>query len=107
MIYGHRAPRSCTTEAATFTQVQLDFMYVVEIGKLPPVDLIPVLKYVPEKYAGWKQKVLAVRRTQESLFGHLLSLVKERVDHGALNGSYMEEAYQRRNEWGLSDEMLM
>ena len=36
MIYGVRAPRSSTYEAQAFTKVQLDFMYVLEMGKMPP-----------------------------------------------------------------------
>ncbi|KAF8649379.1 hypothetical protein AX16_005820 [Volvariella volvacea WC 439] len=106
IIYGHRAPRSSCYEAKTFTQVQLDFMYVLEMGKLPPVDIFPVLNWVPDKWAGWKQQVLDVKRRQEELFGHLVSMVRKRVDGGVENGSFMEEAYKNQKQWGLSDSML-
>lgn len=107
MIYGVRAPRSATHEAKVFTQVQLDFMYVMEMGKLPPVDLFPILRWVPEKLAPWKRKVLSVKSRQEGLFSELLSRVVRRISQGKQNGAFMEEAYNRRSEWGLSDLMLM
>jgi cytochrome P450 len=82
-------------------------MYVLEMGKLPPVDLFPFLNWVPERLAGWKRQVMDVKRRQEVLFGGLLRQVKERVDGGKSTGCFMEEAYRCREEWGLSDAMLM
>jgi hypothetical protein len=106
-LYGHRAPRSSTSEAAEFVKLQLDFMRVVDLGKAPPVDLFPILKYVPERFAKWKRDATDVRRRQEALFGRLVDMVKRRVHSGQENGCFMEEAYQRRDEWGLgSDSML-
>ena len=107
MIYGVRAPRSSTFEAQAFTKVQLDFMYVLEMGKMPPVDLFPILNWVPERFAGWKRKVYEVKYRQEQLFGQLLDKVKKRVDSRTQNGAFMEEAYLMRNEWGLTDPMLL
>ncbi|KIY51315.1 cytochrome P450 [Fistulina hepatica ATCC 64428] len=106
VLYGHRAPRSSTSEAAEFTKLQLDFMYVVDLGKAPPVDLFPILKYVPERFAKWKRNALDVKRRQEALFGRLTDMVKRRVDAGKGNGSFMEEAYIKRKEWGLESDSL-
>ena len=107
MIYGVRAPRSSTYEAQAFTKVQLDFMYVLEMGKMPPVDLFPILNWLPERFASWKLKVYDVKRRQEELFSRLLTKVKERVDAHNMNGAFMEEAYLMRHEWGLTEPMLL
>lgn len=85
----------------------MDFMQIVEMGKSPPVDIFPILRLVPARFAPWKSKALDIRKRHESLFGHLLSLVKNRVSSGRENGAFMEEAYLRRAEWGLSDPMLL
>lgn len=81
-------------------------MHVLELGKMPPVDIFPFLNWVPERYSGWKKKVLKVKQQQEDLFGRLLEIVKRRTNNGVVNGSFMEEAYTRREEWMLSDSML-
>ncbi|KAF8835283.1 cytochrome P450 [Paxillus ammoniavirescens] len=107
IIYGHRAARSSSSEAKIFRQLQLDFMNVVEVGKSPPVDLIPALAWVPERYALWKRRVMSVSRRYDALYGELLSLVKGRVTRGQQNGAFMEDAYLRRNELELSDAMLL
>ncbi|KAF9456361.1 cytochrome P450 [Collybia nuda] len=107
IIYGHRAPQASTQEAEMFTKVQMDFMQIVEMGKSPPVDIFPILRLVPPRFAPWKSKALDIRSRHESLFGHLLSLVKNRVSSGQENGAFMEEAYLRQMEWGLSDTMLL
>ncbi|KIJ12415.1 hypothetical protein PAXINDRAFT_137078 [Paxillus involutus ATCC 200175] len=107
IIYGHRAVRSSSSEAKVFRQLQLDFMNVVEVGKSPPVDLIPALAWVPERYASWKRRVMSVSRRYDALYGELLSLVKGRVTRGQQNGAFMEDAYLRRNELELSDAMLL
>lgn len=107
VLYGHRAPRTTTGEGTEFPKLQLDFMYVVDLGKAPPVDIFPILKYVPARFAKWKRDALDVKRRQENLFGRLMDMVKRRVDAGKSNGSFMEEAYQKRSEWGIdSDSML-
>ncbi|KAH7886508.1 cytochrome P450 [Phlebopus sp. FC_14] len=107
IIYGHRAPRSSSPEARLFRQLQLDFMNVVEMGKSPPIDLFPALNWVPERYASWKRRVMSVRRRHDALYGDLLSLVKNRIQSGQQNGAFMEDAYLRRDELGLSHAMLL
>lgn len=87
--------------------MQLEFMLCVDVGKAPPVDIFPFLKAVPTYFARWKRRAYAVKQCQEELFGLLLDIVKNRVDRGDANGSFLEEAYVHRDEWGLSDIMLM
>jgi hypothetical protein len=106
-VYGIRAPQSTTPEAATFTQVQLDFMYALELGKMPPVDLFPILNWLPERLAPWKTQVMDIKRRQEELFGGLLNKAKDRVMGERSADCFMEEAYEHQEEWGLSDHMLM
>jgi hypothetical protein len=106
-IYGCRAPQFRTGVAEKFTKVQSDFMYALELGKMPPVDLFPLLKAVPARWAKWKGKVMDIRQRQEALFGGLLEQVRHRVSHGMNNGAFMEEAIEMRKEWGLNDVMLL
>lgn len=84
------------------------FMQILEIGTMPPVDLFPILKYVPERFAAWKQQSKEIRRLHETLYDRLLTDVEDRMKRGLSLGVFMERAIENSKEWGLnSREMLM
>lgn len=74
---------------------------------MPPVDLFPILKLVPERWAHWKRVVRHVRMLHETMYDRLLTVVETRLKNGQQNGSFMEEAIQKATEWGLSKRDLL
>jgi hypothetical protein len=82
-------------------------MNIVEIGKSPPVDLFPFLRFLPERLAPWKKRAIDIRRRHEKLYDQLLQNVKDRLKSGSRNGAFMEDAYTNMHEWGLTEAMLM
>jgi len=107
IIYGKRAPRISTSECAAFLNVQPQFMHLLELGTAPPVDLFPILAYVPEKWAPWKRSVKHVKALHDELYGNLLETVRKRLESGRSVGGLMEKAIQRSREWKLdSDDLL-
>jgi hypothetical protein len=73
-------------------------------GAQPPVDFLPILKYVPERWAPWKTLCKEVRKAQRTLYFGLLAECEERVKRGEENGSYMEEVVKRQEEFGMTRE---
>lgn len=78
-------------------------------GAHPPIDLIPVLKYLPEKWgASWKGICREVKKMQRELYFGLLQevedVIKEKEDSGT--GAFIEEVLKRREEFGLTREMI-
>ncbi|KAJ7677806.1 cytochrome P450 [Mycena polygramma] len=106
VLYGKRAPRYETPETSTFFAVQHEWELVLEPGAAPPVDLIPILKYVPARWAPWKRACALTRRLQRTLYFGLLDETKERLARGEGNGSYMEEVLARAEEFGMGREMM-
>lgn len=106
ILYGHRTPRYARTEAEEFVKLQLDFMYIVDLGKAPPVDIFPSLRFIPERIAKWKRDALNIKARQENLFGRLTNMAIQRVLSSNGNGSFMEEAFSNMKNWGLSDSLL-
>ncbi|KAJ7729426.1 cytochrome P450 [Mycena olivaceomarginata] len=49
-------------------QAQHEWMLVLEPGATPPVDMIPILKYVPERWAKWKRDCAKTRKLQRDLY---------------------------------------
>ncbi|KAJ7234771.1 cytochrome P450 [Mycena haematopus] len=105
VLYGKRAPRYETPETTAFFNAQHEWELVLEPGATPPVDLIPILKYVPERWAKWKRDCAKTRKLQRELYFGLLDETKERLSRGDENGSYMEEILTRQEEFGMDREI--
>ncbi|KAJ7657112.1 cytochrome P450 [Mycena rosella] len=67
-LYGKRAPRYETPETTAFFKAQHEWELVLKPGATPPVDLIPILKYVPERWAKWKRDCTKTRKLQRDLY---------------------------------------
>ncbi|KAK7052015.1 putative cytochrome P450 [Favolaschia claudopus] len=106
VLYGKRAPRYESRETTAFFEAQREWHLVLEPGATPPIDLIPILKYVPERWAKWKQDCAKTRQMQRTLYFGLLDETKERLGQGEENGCFMEEILARQVEFGMNREMM-
>jgi hypothetical protein len=82
-------------------------MYMGAANTKPPVDLFPILRLVPERFAKWKRDAKALRELALDVSGRLLGPVRERLAKGYGNNCFMETVYQRAEEWGLDDDAIM
>ncbi|KAJ7445958.1 cytochrome P450 [Mycena galericulata] len=105
VLCGKRAPRYETPETTTFFHVTREWELLLEFGATPPVDMIPFLKLVPERWAKWKRDSKNIRALQRALYFGLLDEAAERVRRGDGNGSYIEELIVRQDELGMDKEM--
>uniref|UniRef100_A0A8H8CLK7 Uncharacterized protein n=1 Tax=Psilocybe cubensis TaxID=181762 RepID=A0A8H8CLK7_PSICU len=71
-----------------------------------PVDLIPILKYIPEAFAPWKKLWKKTRILQRKLFFSLLALSEKNYNAGLGDGSIVENILAKQSELGLSREMI-
>ncbi|KAJ6449331.1 cytochrome P450 [Mycena sanguinolenta] len=105
VLYGKRSPRYETPQTTAFFKSQHAWMRLLEPGATPPVDMIPILKYVPKRWAKWKRDCAKVHKMQRDLYFSLLDETKERLQRGEENGSYMEEILTRQAEFGMEREI--
>ncbi|KAJ7589603.1 cytochrome P450 [Mycena floridula] len=106
VLYGKRSPRYETREATAFFEMQHLWEHVLEPGAQPPVDLLPFLTYIPERWASWKRLCKQVRSLQRALYFGLLDECESRVGKGEGNGSYMEEVLEKQDALGLDRELM-
>jgi len=106
VLYGKRSPRYETAHATAFFEVQHLWELALEPGAHPPVDLIPILKYIPEYWAPWKKLCKEVRDKQRALYFGLLDDCEQRMSKGMSNGCYMESVIQRQVEFGMSRDLV-
>lgn len=105
VLYGKRAPRYDTPETTAFFHLMREWGDLLSPGATPPVDIIPILKYIPERWAKWKQDCTRVRSLQRTLYFRLLDETKQRLCGGDENGSFMEEVLAKEKELGMNWEM--
>ncbi|KAF7340734.1 O-methylsterigmatocystin oxidoreductase [Mycena sanguinolenta] len=105
VVFGKPAPRHDSPEAMLFRE------YVHQLSKTispeaAPVDLVPLLKYVPEWWAPWKQLWRETRRLQRSLYFGFLEQAEQRIYRGLRNETFIEKILDRQEEFGLDREMI-
>ncbi|KAF7333337.1 putative cytochrome P450 [Mycena venus] len=105
VLYGKRAPRYDTPEISGFFNVLHEFNAILSPGAAPPVDAIPILKFVPERWAKWKRECKRIRNLQRTLYFGMMEETRDRMRRGEGNGCYMEEVVGRAKELGMDDEM--
>jgi hypothetical protein len=71
------------------------------------VDIFPILKYVPERWASWKSVCRNLRYKQLSFYTSLLDECRHRLSGGHHIGvdSFMDTVVKRQEELGLPDDM--
>ncbi|KAH8817739.1 cytochrome P450 [Flagelloscypha sp. PMI_526] len=105
VLYGARFPRYESKEVIDFYHMITVWSQLMEPGRHPPVDLIPLLKYVPERWAPWKRDAAEVRRLQRGHYCGLLDRVKKRLATGESVGAFMETIV--RDQASVMEEELM
>ncbi|KAJ7143019.1 cytochrome P450 [Mycena epipterygia] len=106
VLFGKRAPRYESPETTAYFEVEHKWIRLLDAGSTPPVDMLPILKLVPERWAKWKRDCRNVRNLQRALFFGLLEETKERLRTGEGNGSYMEDLLTRQENFEMDEEMI-
>jgi hypothetical protein len=107
IIYGKRTPRFESADCCDFIRIHSDFIKALELGTMPPVDIFPILKYIPERFAPWKTEIRKIRDRQQAYNSRLLDVVEARLDKGIKCGVFMEDAIQNAKQWDLDRRELL
>ena len=76
-------------------------------SETPPVDLFPILKYVPEKWASWKTLAKRIRTMQHKIYFRMLHQCEQRVNDEAEDAiSFIEQCIQNSDSLGMSREFI-
>ncbi|KAI0467745.1 cytochrome P450 [Xylaria cf. heliscus] len=106
-VFGTRAKElSDKTVIKRFFDIQDDWSAVMAPGFVPPYDVFPFLKYVPEiltPWKGWKPKVQAVGQNQQAMYRELVRGVRERMAQGRRRECFMQSLLDRQEKDGYSD----
>ncbi|KAK8130575.1 cytochrome P450 oxidoreductase [Apiospora kogelbergensis] len=104
IMYGFRAARHSSLPVRDLVAVHRRFVDILGFGGAPPVDLFPVLKLVPKRFAYWKRETEDVGRCQQALFKGWMDRVRARLDRGETTGCFLEDAVRDLEGWGMKDD---
>ncbi|KAJ3504930.1 hypothetical protein NLJ89_g7683 [Agrocybe chaxingu] len=106
IVYGARFPRFDSKECTDFYNMIDKWSELMEPGRHPPIDLLPVLKLIPEHFALWRQEAKTVRQMQHHLYFHMLDCVRGRLARSEGVGAFMEDIIQTQDQLGLDRELM-
>ncbi|KAI0532067.1 cytochrome P450 [Xylaria digitata] len=106
-VFGTRAKKFIDNSLVKrFFDGQEDWAAIMAPGFIPPYDILPFLRLVPEfitPWRGWRHKVESVGRNQHALYRDLLSGVRERIAQGRSRECLMKDLLDRQEKDGYSD----
>ncbi|KAI3598435.1 cytochrome [Moniliophthora roreri] len=107
ILYGKRCPRPRSSEITAFYEFQFVWTKLLSPGTVPPVDKLPFLDYIPERWASWKALIREVKERHRKLYFGLLDDCENQMksDVGG-NGSFMEDLLGRKEEYGMDREEI-
>lgn len=88
-------------------QLMEDWSKVMETGATPPVDVLPILKYIPERFLGnWMTRSRNVGKKMDALYGRMVSRVMQRrIETGSAN-SFLDGVLDQQDKLNLSRNEL-
>ncbi|KAJ6611186.1 cytochrome P450 [Mycena sp. CBHHK59/15] len=64
LVYGQRVPSVNSLRGNRFFQLLHRFLHILTLGVYPPIDMLPILKYLPARWAPW---IAACRRSKSDM----------------------------------------
>jgi hypothetical protein len=105
IVFGTRCPSYETSVITEFYHMMEMWQIAMEPGAHPPVDLIPILRYIPERWAPWKTLCQNVRSLQRKLYFGLLNQCETRMLEGKRIGCCMEEILDNNKKYSMTREL--
>ncbi|TFY80562.1 hypothetical protein EWM64_g3444 [Hericium alpestre] len=105
IMAGFRSPRKGGADVVDFFNFVHRWARLATPGAHPSIDLFPILKYMPERWAAWKMEAREVRSMQQKLYFGTLDRCAARIAEERQNGSFLEDIVKDLDKYGLDREM--
>jgi cytochrome P450 len=88
-----------------FFSVQGEWAGILDQGSVPPYDVFPFLRYIPDvltPWRGWQKRAAALKARQSTLYHDLFDEAKERVESGKSQDSFVAGLLRDREKDGYT-----
>jgi cytochrome P450 len=109
IVYGQRGPTIDHKYARQVYDVMERWTETMEPGANPPVDVFPILKLIPIRFAPWKQRALRAGKVMDEAWGGSLKAVRDRRATGEKRDCVADKIlddYEAKGDQLLSEHKL-
>ena len=106
-VYGQRGEAYNSAKVQALYHAQEQFTSILAPGATPPVDVFPLLKYLPDSLSGWRAKAKAIRKEQRSLYYRLLNETKQRLTKSSAPECFLGKLIEAKEKNGLDEEHIV
>ena len=107
VAFGTRSPRNIEGGIVSeFHDTLKMWELLLQPGGHPPIDMIPILEHVPERWASWKTRSREVKQRQQKLYFGLRDQCQERITQNRRNGCFLEDLLDQKEKLRLTDELI-
>lgn len=96
IIYGKRGPTWESKEIQEIYTVMQAWSRIMETGNTPPLDVWPILKYLPNFLSPWRPRAQQLSRNMYTLYRALVRQVRERRKRGDKRDSLMDKILEEQ-----------
>ena len=105
-VFGQRNTNNDGDMVKDFFEVQKAWNGMLEPGATPAVDIFPFLRYLPNRFAGWKRQAKHIRKSQRALYFRLLDGVKQQLDKWPNQDCLLAKVLREQEDWGFTEERI-
>ncbi|TVY35450.1 Cytochrome P450 monooxygenase [Lachnellula occidentalis] len=107
LVYGIRTATIDTPHLVELFELMEDWSKIMETGSTPPVDIFPILKYLPESLLGyWRTQARDVGKAMDALYGKMVGKVMKRRLASGSAGSFLDSVLDKQNEPNFTRDEL-
>jgi cytochrome P450 len=105
-VYGRRGKHA---ETNRFFEINGEWSALLDPGAVPPLDVFPFLKYVPDwltPWRGWRERADDLKRNQDAEYTELFQHARDRVAQGKADDSFVARLLMEQENEGYTDHEL-
>ena len=107
LVFGIRTATCRSSHMLELYELMEKLSSIFEIGATPPVDILPVLKYLPQSlFNNWKTKSSAVGEAIDTLYDPLVSHVIQRRSRNGSSKSFLDNVLDQQDKLQLTRHEL-
>ncbi|MCJ1468497.1 hypothetical protein MMC07_007126 [Pseudocyphellaria aurata] len=107
LAFGIRSSTPRTPHLVELYEIVKHWSALMEAGATPPVDIIPILKWVPERFFGnWITRSKNIRKAMDKLYGRTVSHVMQRRLKSGSRGSFLDGVLDQQEQLNLTRNQL-
>ncbi|KAH9476434.1 Cytochrome P450 monooxygenase [Psilocybe cubensis] len=106
IVYGERVTTHDSVYSTEFSGYLEHFLKAIS-PESAPVDLIPLLRYIPARFAPWKGVWKETGLRQRRIYSSFFEDAEREIKSGRRSGNFIETILNRQEELGLSRDLAV